>query len=220
MKIVTRREWGAAAPEGRVLVDERDRKYFVVHHTGGPATQALTEIQAWMMGPKRLADIGYNFAIRSTTGEIYECRGWGVLGAHCPGFNVAGLGVVFIGSELSPEAKRAATWLYAEAVDRAGHGLTPRCHQWFEATECPGVTIADWVHHGGLLQAGPLRVLKLTIPRMIGGDVAEVQQLVGVLEDGTYGPRTAQAVREFQSRHGLVVDGVVGPKTRAALGLE
>jgi hypothetical protein len=35
--------------------------------------------------------------------------------------------------------------------------------------------------------------------------------------DGYYGPKTADAVRRFQSMHGLVQDGVYGPKTRAAL---
>lgn len=35
--------------------------------------------------------------------------------------------------------------------------------------------------------------------------------------DGVYGPKTADAVRRFQSVHGLKPDGVYGPKTRAAL---
>src|SRR5690625_2921516 len=35
--------------------------------------------------------------------------------------------------------------------------------------------------------------------------------------DGYYGPKTADAVRRFQSMHGLAQDGVYGPKTRAAL---
>ena len=37
--------------------------------------------------------------------------------------------------------------------------------------------------------------------------------------DGTYGPGTEEAVRDFQSRNGLEVDGIAGPATREALGL-
>lgn len=34
-----------------------------------------------------------------------------------------------------------------------------------------------------------------------------------VVADGSYGPRTASAVRRFQKRKDLVVDGAVGPQT-------
>jgi hypothetical protein len=46
-----------------------------------------------------------------------------------------------------------------------------------------------------------------------------LQQRLGVVADGDFGPITLRAVKAFQASHRLVVDGIVGPETRAALGL-
>ena len=52
--------------------------------------------------------------------------------------------------------------------------------------------------------------------------VTQLQEMLnsggGQLEvDGVFGPRTAEAVREFQRCNNLTVDGIVGPQTMAAL---
>ena len=47
--------------------------------------------------------------------------------------------------------------------------------------------------------------------------VKQVQAKVGVVVDGTFGPKTEAAVRAFQLAHGIVPDGIVGPKTWAEL---
>jgi peptidoglycan hydrolase-like protein with peptidoglycan-binding domain len=53
-----------------------------------------------------------------------------------------------------------------------------------------------------------------TGPGSTGDAVRAVQTLFSQLTvDGTYGPKTEQAVRELQEMFGLVVDGICGPQT-------
>lgn len=40
-----------------------------------------------------------------------------------------------------------------------------------------------------------------------------VQSRLGLSADGTFGPQTEAAIRQFQSKHNAVPDGIVGPKT-------
>lgn len=40
-----------------------------------------------------------------------------------------------------------------------------------------------------------------------------VQQKLGLVEDGIYGPATRQAVKDWQTAQGLTADGIVGPVT-------
>lgn len=50
-----------------------------------------------------------------------------------------------------------------------------------------------------------------------GAYVKEVQRILGLTQDGDFGPITNSAVRDFQRRERLDPDGVVGPKTWTAL---
>jgi hypothetical protein len=50
-----------------------------------------------------------------------------------------------------------------------------------------------------------------------GTAVKQLQQLLGLVADGVFGPQTAQAVKSFQVKNHLTADGVVGPQTWAAL---
>lgn len=71
---------------------------------------------------------------------------------------------------------------------------------------------------------GPNRALAPDDPAIKGPDVIELQERLnklgfGTLKlDGVYGPKTVQAVAEFQRSEGLQSDGVVGKETWEALG--
>jgi N-acetylmuramoyl-L-alanine amidase len=48
------------------------------------------------MNNKRWGDIGYNFVV-GEDGNIYEGRGWNVMGAHAPAYNAQSIGICIIG---------------------------------------------------------------------------------------------------------------------------
>ncbi|MBY6040593.1 N-acetylmuramoyl-L-alanine amidase [Bacillus velezensis] len=75
----------------------------------------------------------------------------------------------------------------------------------------------------------PSGILKVTSPLTKGTAVKQIQTALAALYyypdkgaknngiDGYYGPKTANAVKRFQSMHGLKADGIYGPKTKAKL---
>jgi peptidoglycan hydrolase-like protein with peptidoglycan-binding domain len=109
------------------------------------------------------------------------------------------------------------------------------------------ITGAGWVHDGAFadscvddltvtgmsvytaaefaeLCADELPARRNILPDSTGPEVEQVQiALVGlgypIAVDGTYGPRTEAAVRDFQAANRLEVDGIAGPATQQALGV-
>jgi hypothetical protein len=226
MKIVTRAAWGARAPKSTPThVSPSARRYYVVHHSGAPVTQSVRAIQDWCMDGRNFSDIDYNHLVRGSTGEIYEGRGWDVVGAHTVGYNTTGVGVCIIGNDQATEAaKSAVRWLYEQYNDRCDRTLLIRGHRQLATTgtDCPGPKNFAWVRGGLLAPAGgtgggaAVRVLKRG---MTGADVKALQKKLGVAADGDFGPQTERAVVAYQKSHGLAADGIAGPKTRAKLGL-
>lgn len=54
---------------------------------------------------------------------------------------------------------------------------------------------------------------------MTGNDVRYMQYLIGINVDGSFGPATTKAVKDWQGKNGLVADGSVGPATQKKMGL-
>lgn len=48
-----------------------------------------------------------------------------------------------------------------------------------------------------------------------GAEVKKVQEIIGAKADGDYGPKTEQAVKNWQAEHDLHVDGIWGPGSEA-----
>ncbi|MEC0384628.1 peptidoglycan-binding protein [Bacillus velezensis] len=75
----------------------------------------------------------------------------------------------------------------------------------------------------------PSGVFKVTSPLTKGPAVKQIQTALAALYyypdkgaknngiDGYYGPKTANAVKRFQSMYGLTADGIYGPKTKAKI---
>jgi hypothetical protein len=136
ISIVSRGEWGAAPPRGTpqhvewpVGVD------LWVHHTTGPRSQTVRDIQAFHQKTRGWNDIGYHYLI-DYDGTIYEGRGREVWGAHSPGKNHEP-SVSLIGDySTTPPSDAQHESVYAlRAFLRAGD---LRGHRENTATSCPG----------------------------------------------------------------------------------
>lgn len=52
-----------------------------------------------------------------------------------------------------------------------------------------------------------------------GNDVITLQKFLGLGADGSFGPGTDKAVKDWQTKNGLTADGIVGPSTWSKMGL-
>ncbi|WP_432006295.1 peptidoglycan-binding protein [Streptomyces parvus] len=157
ISITSRAAWGARAWNGspaRVSLSQRTE--FFVHWFGGvpgnPTGAALArEVERLHMNGNGWAGVGYNWIV-DQDGNIFEGRGWDLQGAHCPGHNVSGFGVLIAvgkgGAKASAKALSAARGLYDEACRKTGRTLAKRGHRDGIATECPGPDLYAWVKNG------------------------------------------------------------------------
>lgn len=109
---------------------------------------------------------------------------------------------------------------YFEALKRAGYATDPNYVESLTAVLQTVQNFTRWMEPvdgtAGDAAAPPPRLLFIG---MSGPDVSAVQEKLGILADGLFGPVTRQHVIAFQRDHDLDADGIVGPDTRRALGL-
>lgn len=154
-QIISRSTWGASAWRGTpASVPLSRRTEFYVHYDGGhPVTRTgyaiMRAIEAQHIG-QGWSGVGYHFVV-DQQGNIYEGRGWGLVGAHCPNHNTSGIGVqIAIGGDQKPSEKALAACraLYELACKKTGKTLAKRGHRDGFATLCPGSTLYAWVQAG------------------------------------------------------------------------
>ncbi|KAM9359068.1 peptidoglycan recognition protein 5 [Symphorus nematophorus] len=147
--IVSRAQWGAAAPRGKEKLKGSAQRV-VIHHTALPkcsgrqeCMERLVSIQRGHMTERKFDDIGYNFLVGGD-GTVFEGRGWGVVGAHAKGNNHDSLGIAFMGNfnndTPSAEAISSVKQLLQFGVNE---GFITRKfellgHRDLGQTECPG----------------------------------------------------------------------------------
>lgn len=240
MQYVSRSEWGAR-PWASTPHTARwsQRTEVLIHYHGNPprsgrGSQVARDVDA-IHHANGWSGVGYNWIV-DLDGAVYEGRGWGLVGAHCPDHNTSGIGIyVAIGGAQKPTdaALRSVRDLYDQACRLAGRPLRKSWHGENYATACPGLPLIGWVR-GGMVRPAALpapttpavQVATKTpaaLRRMLtrgtrGDDVKAVQRIVGTTPDGDYGRLTESAVIRWQVRRHLTPDGVVGPATARAMG--
>lgn len=160
MAYYSRLDWGAKPPKNSpTVVPMASRREFIVHYSTGEELGRedckawVREIQAFHQGPQRgWADIGYNFLV-CKHGDVFEGRGWTVVGAHCPNHNTVAIGVCFLGDDdpgqdAPDKARVAIRALWKQAEAKADHPLTTHGHREFKSTSCPGDELHAWVKSG------------------------------------------------------------------------
>lgn len=154
MRIRSRKSWVATLPKSAPIKMAGPASRTYIHHDGtflgedanvAEVEQRLRDIQHYHQSIKRWNDIAYSFAI-DPAGRVYECRGWGIVGAHTEGQNSTSHGIVFLGNFQTQQPTKAALDACRALIDRGkknGHikpGAGIRGHQDADgaATACPG----------------------------------------------------------------------------------
>jgi hypothetical protein len=233
MQIVTRAQWGARPPRSRSTISAGN---VAIHHSGSP-TEAkaghaecagvVRAIQRYHQDGRGWSDIAYNFLV-CPHGVVFEGRGYGVRSA-AQGTNDGNAryhAVCVLGHDATEQAMAAVREIIGEIRARY-EGTDVKPHSAFKATSCPGDQIRAWLAAGMPVGAEPApppppQAHSHPTPMLRRGSkgtwVRDLQHHLNtrgarLAEDGDFGARTDEAVRNFQRAQRITVDGVVGPVT-------
>ncbi|XP_014091179.3 peptidoglycan-recognition protein SB1-like isoform X1 [Bactrocera oleae] len=161
-RLITRAEWGARTPTSSTNFTG-PAPYVIPHHSYQPdvcqtedaCKAAMRSMQNFHMNSHGWPDIGYSFAVGGD-GNVYEGRGYEVVGAHAPNYNSRSIGLLLIGNftdELPPAPMSQMTQDFIKYSIEGGHlrdDFILYGHRQVRNTECPGnalyAVIQKWPH--------------------------------------------------------------------------
>ncbi|XP_050419503.1 peptidoglycan recognition protein 1 [Patella vulgata] len=162
-RIISRSEWGAR-PANYVIGHLPGVPTYVFIHHGATAgctsenscKQKVREYQNYHMDGHKWPDIGYTFVI-GEDGNVYEARGWDIIGAHTYNYNYNGLGFCIIGDFTSRLPNTAALNAVKQLINcgvkngKISTSYILRGHRDVNPTACPGekleALIKTWPHY-------------------------------------------------------------------------
>lgn len=115
-RLITRAEWGARTPASSTNFTG-PAPYVILHHSYQPGIcrtedackASMRSMQNFHMNSHGWPDIGYSFAVGGD-GNVYEGRGYEVVGAHAPNYNSRSIGLLLIGNFMGKLCRCAADW--------------------------------------------------------------------------------------------------------------
>lgn len=222
METISRQQSGLEPPAYVNRIYSSEGIY--VHHSAGPESQTVKQIQNYHKHSLGWSDIAYSFLV-DNRGLIYVGRGWGVAGGHTYGYNSRSHAVCYIGNtdekDAPAAAKRAINTVILEHNRRYGAGYV-RPHNAVNQTSCPGKGLTAWVNAGrpgGSSSTSGTWVLKRGSKglRVAALQVMLVKLGQRVWVSGNYDYRTVQAVKHVQEFVGIPTSGTVGAWTFAGI---
>jgi N-acetylmuramoyl-L-alanine amidase len=134
-------------------------------------------------------------------------QGWEPLAGDPPHFNYVGGDVLDLRATAIVAFQKLWNLNHPETpIDEDG-GFGPATEAALLKSPANGFAKSPWDTHP--------RLLRLTMPRMEGSDVLALQERLktaglAIAPDGEFGPKTAEAIQQFQQKHSLEVNGAAG----------
>ncbi len=228
---------GAKNKPGRSMTP----KYITMHNTGNTAKGADARAHAsYLSSGASGQKVSWHYTVDDEV--IYQHlsdteQGWHAADGRGPG-NSQSIGIEVCMNEGIDQARAEANAAQLVAQLMHKHGIplaNVTTHQhWHPSKYCPALILPHWdkfvaavqtAYNGGEAQIEVSKGHSVLVKWSKGEEVKELQSTLNSLGytlevDGTYGPATEAAVRDFQGKHSLDVDGKVGPATWAALEQE